>query len=65
MLNNFAGYTENIIYANVMYLLSPSFNIPIYKGLNCNIGLLFVNSSAFKNYVLTMIIFALKYAIKI
>jgi len=49
----------------LMYFLSSSFNIPICKGLSCNTGLLFVNSRAFKNYMLTMIVSAFIYAIKI
>lgn len=58
MLNHFAGYTENIIYTDVIHLLPSSFNVPICKGLNCNAGLLLVNGSAFQNYVPIMMIFA-------
>lgn len=64
MLNNFAGYAENIIHTEVMHLLLSSFNIPIFQGLNCNTGLLLVNGSAFQNYVLIMMIFAFICAIK-
>lgn len=64
MLNHFAGYTENIIYTEVMHLLPSSFNILICKRLNCNTGLLLVNGSAFQNYVVIMMIFAFICAIK-
>lgn len=50
MLNNFAAYTENIIYTEVTHLLPSSFNILTCQGLNCNTGLLLVNGSACKNY---------------
>lgn len=63
MLNSFAGFTENIIYTEVMHLLPSSFNIPICQGLNCNTGLLLVNGSVLLR-IMIMMIFAFICAIK-